>query len=152
MAGPLKSNEAASQVRQEWTDKLSPADAAAMQAVLQANRDKNFVQRITNASDWPVMQNPGGSYSSHRMGSGEVDGRAIAFPTLVYDPATNALTQPANPMRAAMQSGEYIQFPSPAEAEKFASGGYKVGMDKGLMPQMVRPQSAISDALARMMR
>lgn len=46
-----------------------------MQETLRANNEKNFVQRILNAGDWPVMQNPDESYSSHRMMSGEVDGR-----------------------------------------------------------------------------
>jgi hypothetical protein len=140
MAGPLKSNEQALQVRREALEKLSPSDAEAMRQVLQANKGKNFVQRITNASDWPVVQNPDGGYSSHRMGSAEVGGRNIAFPTLTYDKGANALRAPADPVREAMQTGEYIEFPSPEEAEKFAAGGYKAGMDTGLMQQMLRPE------------
>lgn len=123
-----------------------------MQAVLQANREKNFVQRITNASDWPVVQNPGGSYSSHRMGSAEVNGRNIAFPTLVYDPATNALRAPADPVAEAIRTREYIEFPTPVAAERFASGGYKAGLNTGLMPQMRAAQvNPMDEAMKRVL-
>jgi hypothetical protein len=129
-------------VREEALAKLSPQEAEAMRAVLAANKDKNFVQRVTNASDWPVVENPGGGYSSHKMGTAEVEGRNIAFPTLTYDPAANALAQPADPVREAMQTGEYIEFPDQAAAEKFAGGGYKAGMDTGLMQKMLHPEVA----------
>jgi hypothetical protein len=39
-----------------------------------------------------------------------------------------------------MKTGEYIEFPDPAAAERFANNGYKVGMDTGLMQQMLRPE------------
>lgn len=137
---PLRDTTQARQVRQNELAKLSPADAEEMRNVLRANSGKNFVQRITNASDWPVMQNPGGSYSSHRMASAESDGRGYAFPTLFYDKGTNALYQPQDPMAEARRTREFIEFPDPAAAERFAANGYKVGMDTGLMQQMLRPE------------
>ena len=69
----------------EAEHKLSPEDAEAAKAVLKANAGEDFVQRVMNASDWPVMQNPDGSYSSHRMANAQVKGKNIAFPTLIYD-------------------------------------------------------------------
>lgn len=140
MPGPLKSNERALQTRQEWVDKLPAGDAEAARQVLEANKGKNFVQRILNASDWPTVENPGGGYSSHRMASGESDGRGVAFPTLFYDKNTNALYEPQDPVSEARKTGEYIEFGSPEEAEKFASGAYKVGLDTGLMQKMLRPE------------
>ncbi|SRR5580765_4981730 len=137
---PLRDTSQARQVREGELAKLSPGEAEAMRQTLRANSGKNFVQRVLNASDWPVVQNPGGGYSSHRMGSAEVEGKNIAFPTLVYDQSTNALTAPADPVREAMKTGEYIEFPDPAAAERFANNGYKVGMDTGLMQQMLRPE------------
>ena len=123
-----------------------------MQAVLQANREKNFVQRITNPGDWPVVQNPEGGYSSHRMGSAEVGGRNIVFPTLVYDPSTNALRAPADPVAEAIRSREYIEFPTPAAAGRFASGGYKAGLNTGLMPQMRATQvNPMDEAMKRVL-
>jgi hypothetical protein len=70
------------------------------------------------------------------MGSAEVDGRNIAFPTLVYDPSVNALRAPADPVAEAVRSREYIEFADPAAAERFAGGGYKAGLNTGLMPQI----------------
>lgn len=124
----------------------SPQEAAAAQQILEANRNKNFVQRILNAGDWPVMQNPDGGYSSHRMGSAEVDGKSIVFPTLVYDPSTNALRQPADPVAEAIKTGEYIEFQNPITADRFASDRYKVGLNTGLMQQMRQPQPSPMDA------
>ena len=143
-------NAAATQ--REAAESLSPQEVAQMMAVLQANKDKNFVQRITNAADWPVMQNPDGSYSSHRMGSAEADGKGYAFPTLFYDKATNALYQPPNPVAEAKRTGEFIEFPDSAAAEKFANNSYKVGLNTGLMPQMrAAQQNPMDAALARIL-
>ena len=140
MPGPIKSNDRALDVRQEWLDKLSPEEAEVMRQTLRANSGKNFVQRITNASDWPTVANPDGSYSSHRMASAEGGGQGYAFPTLFYDKGPNALDQPQDPMSEARKTGEFIEFPDPAAAERFAEGGYKVGMDTGLMQKMLRPE------------
>ena len=141
----------AAATKQEWLDRLSPQERAGMLATLQANKEKNFVQRITNPGDWPVVQNPDGSYSSHRMGSAEVNGRNIAFPTLTYNPQTNALMAPQNPVREAMRTGEYIEFPNPEAAERFAEGGYKTGLGTGLLPQ-IRAASQPPDLLQGAMR
>ena len=136
MAGPLKDTSQTRQVRWEAISKSSPSEVEATRKVLQANKGKNFVQRILNASDWPSMQNPGGSSSTHRMANAD----NYAFPTLFYAKGTNALVAPENPMQEAKNRGEFIEFPSPEEAERFAKGGYKVGMDTGLMQQMLRPE------------
>jgi hypothetical protein len=100
--------------------------------VLRANRGKNFVARITNPGDWPVVQNPDGSYSSHRMSSAEGDGRGYAFPTLFYNKETNSLYKPENPMAEARKTGEFIEFPNPQAAERFAEGTRQKGT--GLLP------------------
>lgn len=141
----------ASATRQEWLERLSPQERAGMLATLQANREKNFVQRVTNPGDWPIVQNPDGSYSSHRMSSAEGDGRGYAFPTLFYDKATNALYQPPNPMAEAKRTGEFIEFPNPEAAERFAEGGYKAGLGTGLLPQ-IRAASQPPDLLGGAMR
>lgn len=129
----------------------SPGDVENIMGVLRGNSQKNFVQRVTNAGDWPVMKNPDGSYSSHRMSSAEVDGRNIAFPTLFYDKGSNALYGPSDPVAEAMKTGEYIDFPDPAAAERFAANGYKVGMNTGLMQQMREQPPTITDKVLGMM-
>lgn len=140
-----------SATRGEAEEKLSPQERAGMLDVLRANREKNFVARVTNPGDWPVVQNPDGSYSSHRMSSAEGDGRGYAFPTLFYDKGTNALYQPENPMAEARRTGEFIEFPNPQAAERFAEGGYKAGMGTGLLPQ-IRAASQPPDLLSGAMR
>ena len=97
MAGPLKSNEKALQVRREALGKSSPGEAEATRKVLQANKGKNFVQRILNASDWPTVANPGGSSSTHRM----MNADNYAYPSLFYNKDTNALYAPENPIQEA---------------------------------------------------
>jgi hypothetical protein len=134
----LKDPRGVVSTRNEASKGLSAESIALMKAILAANKEKNFVQRITNAGDWPVQRNPDGSYSSHRMGSSEVDGRNIVYPTLVYDPSTNSLKQPSDPVRQAISTGEYIEFPNSTAAEAFAGGGYKVGLNTGLLQQMRR--------------
>lgn len=140
----------AAETRAAALEHTSPKDAEDIMNVLRANREKNFVQRVTNAADWPVMQNPGGSYSSHRMGSAEVGGKNIAFPTLFYDKGSNALYGPPDPVAEAMKTGEYIDFPDQAAAERFANNGYKVGMNTGLMQQM-RAQPAFGSVMQRLL-
>ena len=41
----------ASATRQEWLNRLSPSETQGMLDVLAANREKNFVARITNPAD-----------------------------------------------------------------------------------------------------
>jgi hypothetical protein len=75
---PLRDTSQARDVREEALAKLSPVDTESIRETLRANRGKNFVQRITNVSDWPVMKNPDGSYSTHRMANSD----NYAYPTL----------------------------------------------------------------------
>lgn len=111
---------------------MDPSDIV---ATLRANEDKEFVRRVLDPALYPIQRNPDGSVSSHRMGSAEVDGRNIAFPTLVHDPRASSLRKPEDPVREAMNSGEYIEFRTPEQAQEFAEGQYKAGMGagKGLM-------------------
>lgn len=149
---PLRNTDRAWDVRHDELAKLSPAEAETMRQTLKANAGKNFVQRITNASDWPVMENPGGGYSSHRM----ANAGNYAYPTLFYSKDTNALYAPEDPGAEARKTGEFIEFPDPEAAAKFAENQYKVGMDTGLMQQMVRPEPGVAqkilnpDVLGRM--
>jgi hypothetical protein len=135
-------------VREAELAKVSPEEAETMRQTLKANADKNFVQRITNASDWPVMENPGGGYSSHRMANSD----NYAYPTLFYSKDTNALYKPQDPIAEAKKTGDFIEFPNPEAAAKFAENEYKVGMDTGLMQQMVQPKDPITEKLMRMWR
>lgn len=97
------------------------------QGVLDKNIDKNFVGRLNNPEVYPVINNSNGSYSTHRMSSGEVDGKNIAYPTIVYDYINNNLNQLSDKdaMDYALKNKEYIEFGNSREAEDFANNLYK---------------------------
>jgi len=91
--------------------------------ILLANKDKNFVDRIINKDKYPVMDLGDGSYATHQMAWGDVDGKYYVFPTILYN--GKSLYKPDNPFQDAMKSGEFIEFSSPEEADWF-SKNYKL--------------------------
>jgi len=98
---------------------------------LRRNSDKNFVQRVLRADDYPVIKNPDGSVSTHLMAA-EIDdktGKNIVFPTIVQGKQGGALKQMAlrDAQKYATDTGEYIDFPTLDEAIKFSSDTYKRG-------------------------
>lgn len=109
---------------------------AMSRGILQANRNLNFVQRALNPSGWPQLANPDGSYSTHRMAWGTDDHGPVVFPTIVFDPQTNALKQLPDDeaWRHAMRSNEFIRMPNGADADWFSNNGYKLGA--GILQQM----------------
>lgn len=119
---------------------MDPSDII---ATLRANEGKEFVRRVLDPALYPRRQNPDGSYSTHLMGSAEVNGKGIAFPTLVHDPQASSLRSPENPVKEAMNRGEYIEFRSPEQAEEFATH-YKAGLGAG--------KSLMGDILNKMWR
>ena len=73
----------------------------------------------------PSLQNEDGTRSTHKMAWAEVDGKYIAYPTIVQ--ATKGL-QPLSDDAAvdyALKTGEYRQFDTANEAAAYADGGYK---------------------------
>lgn len=85
----------------------------------------NFEQRVLNPSKYPVLKNDDGSIATHRMAWGEVDGKQVAYPTVIQE--GNSLRQLGDDeaFDHAMKSGEYRSFDNPTEAERYAKGGYK---------------------------
>ena len=96
-------------------------------SILLSNKDKNFVDRIINPDKYPVIKNNDGSYSTHLMAYGEVDGKNIAYPTLFYNQKTNSLYKPDDPVAEALKTGNFIPFNKPEDAEWFTKN-YKLGM------------------------
>jgi len=113
--------------------------------ILSKNKDKNFVDRILNADQYPKQDNGDGSFSTHLMASAEVDGKNIAFPTLFYDKKNNKLYAAKDAVAEALATGDYIEFGTGEEAEKFASGSYKVGFDKGKTADYLERSAKISE-------
>jgi hypothetical protein len=87
---------------------------------------KNFVDRYMRPSQYPTLPNSDGSVSTHRMTSAEVDGKYIAYPTIVQIP-TGELQELGDDeaFEYAMKHREYMEFPTDNQAREFAEGGYK---------------------------
>lgn len=106
---------------------LTDQDQKKIQEVLAQNADKNFVQRIITPNKYPVMQQPDGSVATHKMSWSTVGGVPTVYPLVVQDPKKKELKEFLNHKEAiehAMETGEYIQFKTPQEAEWF-SKNYK---------------------------
>ncbi len=102
-------------------------------SVMNANSDKNFVQRYQNPNQYPVINNPDGSYSTHLMA---YDKNRV-YPTIVQDKSGKLINygNNDNAWNYADTSGEYIDFPNTEQAKWFASSkdttsGYKMGTQK----------------------
>ncbi|HEX5025721.1 MAG TPA: hypothetical protein VFV68_10630, partial [Agriterribacter sp.] len=92
---------------------------------MQVPLEKKFEKRIQNPSQFII--NPDGSKSTHKMASAEVDGKQIAYPTIVN---INGKLKELNPKEAldyALKNNEYREFKKAKEAQAYAEGGYKQG-------------------------
>lgn len=116
--------------------------------VLPTPVNKNFVRRYMMPENFPAISNPDGTVSTHRMASAEVDGRNIAYPMIIQDPATGKLT-PLDDDQAfdyALRNNEYLTFPDQQSAQAFAEGGYK---SNGMNPPRNMQQERMDARRAR---
>jgi hypothetical protein len=107
-------------------------------SLLNANRNLNFVDRYQYPRKHPVLaQNADGTertamdyderkgYSTHSMSSAD----NLVFPTVVqFRDGSMKRLEPRDAYNYALETGEYIKFPTEAEARHFAENGYKRGM------------------------
>jgi hypothetical protein len=96
-------------------------------SILEANKKKDFVQRILEPNKYPVKKNEDGTISTHLMAYGEVDGKTIAYPTLFYDKENKSLYRPDKPILEALKTKNFITFKNAQEAEWFTQN-YKLAM------------------------
>ncbi len=78
----------------------------------------------------PFLLNEDGSQSTHRMASGEWDGRQVAFPTIIPDAKTESGLKQVTMEEAAehaRKTGEFRTFGTSVEAENYARGNWKPG-------------------------
>lgn len=108
-------------------------DTDKVRQVLAKNANKNFVKRVLNPNDYPVLNLGAKDFSgrqqsgTHLMAWGQTDGKYVVYPTIMYDDATKTLTNwgMERGFREAMKNGEFIEFDSPEEADWF-SRNYKL--------------------------
>jgi len=103
----------------------NPLQYDTVMAILRANSKKNFVQRILTPDKFPVIDNEDGTRSTHKMASGEADGRFYAYPTIVMRDGKLEDLGPEKGFDYALESGELIEFPDEEQADWFARH-YKV--------------------------
>lgn len=124
----------------EGMDKLLAAQTVGrINQIHDSNANKNFVQRAVEMQripsyDVPRTRNNDGTFSTHKMMSGETDGRGIVFPTIVQNP-DGSLTElsPDEAFEYARANNEAITFSSPEEADWYARN-YKTRFDTGGEP------------------
>tara|TARA_R110000823_G_scaffold3000_3_gene11880 strand:+ start:6197 stop:9748 length:3552 start_codon:yes stop_codon:yes gene_type:complete len=105
----------------------------------------NFVKRYMNPSSSGSIDNDDGTISTHRMASGELDGKGIAYPIIAE--IDGALVDLGDSLAQgfAIKTGEYLMFDTVDEAEAYASGGYKALWGAGEKEsEEVDPQASVS--------
>jgi broad specificity phosphatase PhoE len=117
-----------SAIRKQYPEITDLHDSKFVDDILNKNKDKNFVQRYLNPSKYPVINNPDGSFSTHRMASSD----NLAYPTIVQQP-DGSLKQLGDKeaYQYAIKNKEYIQFKNDKDADWFANNGYKLGTQNG---------------------
>lgn len=96
--------------------------------VLNSNSRKNFVQRILNPSNYPVLDYGDENYATHKMSWSTANGKNIIYPTVVHDTNNNQLVEltPEQAIQYAIHNNEYIEVATPEEAEWFSQNYKKV--------------------------
>ena len=101
-------------------------DRIRLQQIIEANKDRPFVDRIVNRSQYPVMENEDGSVSTHRMAWAGGDDGHYVYPTVQHK--GGKLFIPEDPYRYARENNDFIKFDTPEDADWF-SKKYKLLWD-----------------------
>ena len=88
--------------------------------------DKDFVRRILLPNQYPSLDNKDGSYSTHSMSWGESDDGAFVYPTVVNVGGKLKRLSQKKAMDYAKETGEFIKFDNPDEADWFSRNYKKV--------------------------
>ena len=94
--------------------------------ILGSNKKLNFVDRIINKDKWPVITYRNGDIATHKMAWGEADGKAYAYPTIVYDGRDLVELPEKKAFDYAMETGQFIEFDKPTDAAWFTQNYKKV--------------------------
>ena len=102
-----------------------------IKSILDKNKDKSFVQRILQPDKFPKLDLGDGNYATHKMSWGESGGKYIVFPTVLYGEGKLQEFKPDEAFGHAMNTGNYIEFDNPEEADWFSKNYKKVWEKKG---------------------
>ena len=98
---------------------MEEQDVYKLLQVLDNNREKNFVQRILYPENYPTLPIGKGKFATHLMSWGESNNKYYVFPTVIYERDKLKQYKPDAAFKRALDSGEYIEFPSSDEADQF---------------------------------
>jgi hypothetical protein len=98
--------------------RMYPGQAKQTPGTAEDHDHLNFVQRYLKPSQFPQIKNDDGTYSTHRMSSAD----NIVFPEIVQleDGTLKHFKNWREAYDHAMKTGEYIQFKTNEEADRFA--------------------------------
>lgn len=92
-----------------------------LMAVLKENAGKSFVQRILRPDEFPTLDIGNGSHATHRMAWGQAGDKYVVYPTVMLAPGGKLADYGQQAWTHARDSGNFIAFDSPEQAEWFAS-------------------------------
>ncbi len=114
--------------------------------IIEKNKDKDFINRLINAKDFPVLLNRDETTSTHSMAWGEADGRFFVYPTVVLEEGEMMRLGPDTAWGRAMRTGDYIEFDKMEDADEF-SREYKkftpffdAQQEEGVQPDVIFPK------------
>jgi len=89
--------------------------------LLLKHRNKDFINRILNVNEFPVLENRDGTVSTHSMSYGEIDGRFYVFPTVVQNDEGKLMRLgPDTAWTRAITSGDALEFDNEQDAADFS--------------------------------
>ena len=90
---------------------------------------KNFELRYLFPSKYKTIKNKDKTISTHKMADAEVDGKFIAYPTIIQMEGNEDLIDLGQTgslaLDYALKTGEFKEFNTEKEAREYASNGYK---------------------------
>jgi hypothetical protein len=99
-------------------------EMAFLLTVINKHRDRDFVQRLVTPDSSPILELGNGQIGTHMMASSD----NIVYPNIVRMPGQNnlKLLSPDDAYRYARESGEFIPFETPEQAEWFGKNYKKI--------------------------
>jgi len=88
-------------------------------SIINANKDKTFIDRLINRQNYPVINNPDGTYSTHLMSYVSAGDKYHVFPTILWDGENLQKLDWETAYKYSKQTGNYLEFDTPEQAETF---------------------------------
>ena len=95
-------------------------DKVKLLELLLKHKNKDFINRIINVNDFPVLENRDGTSSTHGMELSEVNGKFFVYPSVVYQDGKMQRLGPDTAFNRAMNSGDLLEFDNMDEAMEFS--------------------------------